>query len=177
MIEALNEFFASGDVWSVVLKVLLTALLSGAVGLVITCIGRLLAKSKNSRIMKYAKICVEAAEQKFPNEGTKMGPQKMTYVMDQLAIKFPRIKENTYLYNIVESAVYELNREKRKQIEIEQFKEKYGEEPLAVKEELENTEIVESNDLTNIDNVIIEEPVLETVLETVVEQGQKLTSF
>ena len=95
--EYLTQFFISGDVWAVVIKVLITALLSAGVGYLCTLIGKLISKSKNSKIRKYAEVCVKAAEQKFPNEGKKMGPEKMQYVMDQLAIKFPKIKENTYL--------------------------------------------------------------------------------
>lgn len=132
--EFITEFFSSGDFWAIVIKVLLTAILTGLLGLVGTAIGKIIAKSKNSRIRKYAETCVKAAEQKFPNEGKKMGPEKMQYVMDQMMIKFPKIRDNQYLYNIAEAAVYELNNQFQKEAAIKEFEEKYGEKPLAVKE-------------------------------------------
>jgi hypothetical protein len=58
-----------------------------------------------------------------------MGPQKMAYVMDYLAITFPKIKSNQYLYNIAEAAVFELNKEKEEAAAQKEFEEKYGELP------------------------------------------------
>ena len=136
--EFITEFFTSGDVWSVIIKVLVTALLTGLVTLSGTVIGKIIANSKNSKIRAYAKTCVEAAEVKFPNEGKKMGPEKMQYVMDQLMIKFPRIRDDKYLYNIAEAAVYHLNKEMQNEAAIKDFEEKYGEEPLAVQEKYLN---------------------------------------
>ena len=133
--EIIKEFFASGDVWTIVIKVLLTAIFTGLLGLIGTLLGRIIARHKNSKIYKYADACVKAAEQKFPNEGTKMGPEKMQYVMDQMMIKFPKIRDNQYLYNIAEAAVFELNEDKRKEAAIKEFEEKYGEKPLAVQED------------------------------------------
>lgn len=129
MIESLIYIFESGDIWAILLKVLITTLISGLVGLVCTLLGKLVAKSKTSKLKYHAKIAVEAAEQKFPNEGTKMGPQKMAYVMDYLAITFPKIKSNQYLYNIAEAAVFELNKEKEEAAAQKEFEEKYGELP------------------------------------------------
>ena len=133
--EAIIEFFANGDFWAVLIKVLLTALLTAGVGVLGTLIGKIIAKSKNSKIYKYAETCVKAAEIKFPNEGKKMGPEKMQYVMDQMMIKFPKIRDNQYLYNVAESAVYELNKQIQKEAAIEDFEAKYGEKPLAVQQE------------------------------------------
>ena len=129
MVDSLIYIFESGDIWAILLKVLITALISGLVGLVCTLIGKIIAKSKTSKLKEHAKIAVEAAEQKFPNEGTKMGPQKMAYVMDYLAITFPKIKSNQYLYNIAEAAVFELNKEKEEAVAKKEFEEKYGELP------------------------------------------------
>ena len=75
--EVITEFFASGEFWAILIKVLLTALLTAGVGVLGTLIGKIIAKSKNSKIYKYADTCVKAAEQKFPNEGKKMGPEKL----------------------------------------------------------------------------------------------------
>lgn len=152
----LNEFFTGGDFWSILLKVLITTLLTAGIGYIGTLIGRIIAKSKNSRIYKYADTCVKAAEQKFPNEGKKMGPEKLQYVMDQMMIKFPKIRDNQYLYNIAEAAVFELNRQKQTEAAIKEFEEKYGEKPLAapkddldeIEIELENKEKLEEQKLT-----------------------------
>ena len=48
----LNEFFTGGDFWSILLKVLVTTLLTAGVGYIGTLIGRIIAKSKNSRLYK-----------------------------------------------------------------------------------------------------------------------------
>ena len=130
MLDSLKYIFESGDIWAIILKVLITALVTGLASLTYTLIGKAVAKSKTSKLRYHAKIAVESAEQKFPNEGTKMGPQKMAYVMDYLAITFPKIKNNQYLYNIAEAAVYELNREKEEAAAKKEFKEKYGELPV-----------------------------------------------
>ena len=178
------EFFTSGDVWAVIIKVLATALLTAGLGYIGTCIGRLIAKNKESKIYRYADTCVRAAEQKFPNEGKKMGPEKMAYVMDQLAIKFPKIKENTYLYNIAEAAVRELNKEMEKEATIKEFEEKYGEKPIAV---MEKKIILEEDSTSKMDNVpskIEEKPAEEQKQDPKKEikvnstsKGVKLSSF
>ena len=127
MFETISEMYSSGQLWEIIIKVLLTAAASGVVALCGTLISNIIAKNKESKIYKYASTLVEAAEQKFPNEGTKMGPQKMDYVMSQIVIRFPSVKDNRYLYNIVEAAVYKLNDEKQKEKAIKEFEEKYGE--------------------------------------------------
>lgn len=144
--EFITEFFTSGDFWEILIKVLATTLLSTGIGFIGTLIGRVVSKNKESKIYKYAKTCVAAAEMKFPNEGKKMGPEKMAYVMDQMAIKFPKIKESTYFYNIAEAAVLELNKKMKEEAAIKEFEEKYGEKPLAVPEE----EIIEEDELKDI---------------------------
>ena len=156
MIDTLVYIFESGDIWAILLKVLITALMSGLVGLVCTLIGKIIAKSKTSKLKEHAKIAVEAAEQKFPNEGTKMGPQKMAYVMDYLAITFPKIKSNQYLYNIAEAAVFELNKEKEEEAAKKDFEEKYGELPETTTEE-------------SIVDKIIESPVVESTVEVAIK--------
>ena len=138
--EASQEFFTNGEFWAILIKVLITTLLSAGIGLIGTLIGRAVAKHKDSKIYKYAKTCVDAAEMKYPNEGKKMGPEKMAYVMDQMAIKFPKIKESTYFYNIAEAAVLELNRKMKEEAAVKEFEEKYGEKPFAVLEEVKSTE-------------------------------------
>ena len=78
-----------------------------------------------------------------------MGTEKMAYVMDQLAIKFPKIKSNSYLYNIAEAAVYELNREAQEEEAIKEFEEKYGEKPLALLENENYYDSTENESVTN----------------------------
>ena len=46
--EAITEFFANGEFWAVLIKVLLTALLTAGVGVLGTLIGKIIAKSNNS---------------------------------------------------------------------------------------------------------------------------------
>ena len=118
-----------GVLWSVLLKILILSAVSLLTTLGGVLLSKLIIKHNNSRIYKYAKTLVEAAEQKFPNEGTKMGPQKQDYVMSQLAIKFPSIRDNQYLYNIVLQCVYELNQELQTQKLKVEFENKYGEHP------------------------------------------------
>ena len=98
MWEAFTEVFTIGEIWSIVIKVLLTAAAGGIITLCGTLLSKVISKNKESKIYRYAKTLVEAAEQKFPNEGTKMGPQKMDYVMSQIVIRFPSVKDNRYLY-------------------------------------------------------------------------------
>ena len=166
MSEAITVFFQSGDFWSVVVKVLITALLTGLVGLLCTVIGKLIAKCKNSKLMRHARIAVRAAEQKFPNEGKKMGPEKMAYVMDYLAITFPKIKSNQYLYNIAEASVYELNNEDIKKEAEQAFKDKYGE--LPTEDEIVQEEVpgIEENTSNNAEEINKSEPVLNEVSKT-----------
>ena len=143
------DFLSNTDLWSIIIKCLLTTFLSLGIGALCTLTGKLIIKSKHSKLARHAKIAVAAAEMKFPNEGTKMGPEKMTYVMDYLAVMFPKIKSNQYLYNIAEAAVYELNEEKRKKEALQQFKDKYGELPCDLtnaNEDLNSADIAESTE-------------------------------
>ena len=147
MWESITEFFASGDFWAILIKALLSLAITGLCGLMGTLIGKVISNHKTSRIYRYAMTVVEAAEQKFPNEGKKMGPEKMQYVMDQLVIKFPKIADNQYLYNIAEQAVYKLNEEKRREERIAEFKEKYGEDPIAVQSKTTSTEQIKTEEV------------------------------
>lgn len=148
----IETIFSNNDVWGIILKALLTTLTTALIGLVCTCIGKLLIKIKNSKLRRHAKIAVEAAEMKFPNEGKKMGPEKMSYVMDYLAITFPKIKSNQYLYNIAEAAVFELNNERIKKESEQIFKDKYGELPEDIIINNSDEESVNNNTEENIDN-------------------------
>lgn len=168
MMEAFLEFFQDGSFWGILIKVLITALLTGLVSLVCTAIGRAISKNKNSKLYKQAEIAVKAAEQKYPNEGTKMGPQKMAYVMDYLATQFPNIKNNQYLYNIAEAAVYELNNQRNQEIAQEEFKEKYGELPS--EDSSDKSEVVEEEN-----NEVVQTQSVATTTTT--KHKNKISSF
>lgn len=128
--DTILEIFTSGDIWAIILKVTLTALVGAITAWLCTLIAELLVKSKHSRLCKYAAILVDAAEQKYPNEGTQMGPQKLDYVMSQLVIKFPKIKDSQYLYNIVEQAVYKINEKRYAEKAALDFYKKFNEWPI-----------------------------------------------
>ena len=182
MWEVIRNFFTNGDIWGVIIKVLITALLTTGIGLIGTLIGKIIIKNKNSKIYKYAKTCVKAAEQKFPNEGKKMGPEKMAYVMDQLAIKFPKIRENTYLYNIAEAAVYELNKEDQQEEAIKEFEQKYGEKPLMALEKETNLTVSEESEVvvTNDDEEnkeIKSSQEVNSTSKTVKQKKNRMVSF
>lgn len=149
MWESLSNIFINGDVWSIIIKALLSLAATGLCGLIGTLIGKVISNHKTSKIYKYARTVVDAAEQKFPNEGKKMGPEKMQYVMDQLVIKFPKIADNRYLYNIAEQAVYKLNEEKRKEELVIEFKKKYGEDPIGVSTDINKDKAPTSSDINS----------------------------
>lgn len=164
--DIIAQFFMSGDIWAVVIKVVLTAALGALATWLGTLIANLITKNKNSKIYKYAETLVDAAEQKFPNEGTKMGPQKLDYVMSQLVIKFPKIKDSQYLYNIVEQAVFKLNEKRNADKAALEFYKKFGEWPkdFTPSEELKlEAGIVEDNGNTEVDESITENVSSESV--------------
>lgn len=64
---------------------------------------------RNENVLKYIKIAVKSAEQIFNSQG--QGEEKFKYVVDWIGKKF-KISEAD-LKNFVESAVYEINNEKK----------------------------------------------------------------
>ena len=60
--EVIAQFFMSGDIWAIIIKVLLTAALGAFATWLGTLIANLIAKNKNSKIYKYAETLVDAAE-------------------------------------------------------------------------------------------------------------------
>ena len=155
MIDAFLELWNSGEVWSIVFKALISLILSGIATLLATSIVKIITKSKESRIYKYTDTLIEAAEQKFPNEGTKMGPQKMEYVMGQLAIRFPGIKDVRYLYNIAEQAVFKFNDKRQQQKQIQEFEAKFGKGSYILGDDVSSdVDIVDSDDVEVVDDII-----------------------
>ena len=70
--------------------------------------GYLIRTYRNDDIIKYVKIAVSAAEQIYKQTG--MGKEKFEYVKTWIANKFKISEED--LKNLIESAVYELNKDK-----------------------------------------------------------------
>lgn len=62
MIDAFLEICRSGEIWAIILKVLLGIVLSGLVTLLSTCVVKIITANKESKIYRYAKTLVEAAE-------------------------------------------------------------------------------------------------------------------
>lgn len=87
-----------------------------AAGTVITTYASILftklkTKLYESRIVSYVKEAVKAAEQLYPNQGKKMGKEKLTYVTEQVLNKFPKLTDNEYLRSIIEGAVFSVSEE------------------------------------------------------------------
>ncbi|WP_300924761.1 phage holin, LLH family [uncultured Clostridium sp.] len=114
--------------WSIVLDYLLKIIGSIGATIITTLAGilftKLSSKIKDSRISNYVKEVVKAAEQLYPNEGTKMGPEKYAYVVQEVIAKFPKLTNNAYLKSLIEGAVFALNNQleevTKKQIETTQ---------------------------------------------------------
>ena len=70
--------------------------------------GYLMKTYRSDDVIKYVKIAVSAAEQIYNQSG--MGKEKFEYVKNWISEKF-NISE-TDLKNLIESAVYELNKNK-----------------------------------------------------------------
>lgn len=98
--------------WSEILKIVLEAV--GSIGAaVITGLAswlftKLASKIKDSRINTFVKEAVKAAEQLYPNLGTKTGAEKLQYVTDLVKNKWPKL-DNDYVNAIIEGAVFTLN--------------------------------------------------------------------
>ena len=69
----------------------------------------LMKRFRNDNIMKYVTIAVKAAEQIFNASG--QGKEKFAYVVKWITEKFKISEED--LKNPIESAVYELNKDKK----------------------------------------------------------------
>ena len=174
MWESFVNMTNSGEIWVYVFRVLLGLVLSGVATLIGTLIATIISKHKESKIYKYASTLVDAAEQKYPNEGTKMGPQKLDYVMGQLMIKFPKIRDNRYLYNIVEQAVFKLNDDRQKQKLIEEFESRHGVGSYICDEDNASnqpSEVVDDSSMS-VEDVVSEEQEVSETQNTIDEQTQ-----
>lgn len=66
-------------------------------------------KIKESKLNTFIEKSVKAAEQLFPNKGTKTGTQKFEYVVQQVLNKYPKLQNNDNLKNLIEGAVYSVS--------------------------------------------------------------------
>lgn len=69
--------------------------------------GYLIKHYRDDNVIKWVKIAVKAAEQIYT--GDKQGAEKFEYVQQWVADKFKISEED--LKNLIESAVYEINKE------------------------------------------------------------------
>lgn len=101
--------------WSEILNYGLKILGSALATLLITyasiLFAKLKTKIKENRINTYISKVVRAAEQLYPNQGKKMGPEKYEYVVKQVLAKFPTLTNNEYLRSLIEGAVFSLTEE------------------------------------------------------------------
>lgn len=101
--------------WNTILTYILKIAGSAAATLITTFATILFAKLKNkihdAHVSAYINKVVRAAEQLYPNKGTKTGKQKYQYVVDQVLAKFPKMTNNEYLKSLIEGAVYSLSNE------------------------------------------------------------------
>ena len=101
--------------WSEILNYGLKILGSALATLLITyasiLFAKLKTKIKENRINTYISKVVRAAEQLYPNQGKKMGPEKYEYVVKQVLAKFPTLTDNEYLKSLIEGAVFSLTEE------------------------------------------------------------------
>lgn len=106
--------------WSAILSIILKAVGSIGATIIITLATTLFTKLKNklneAKLYAFVKHSVQAAEQLYPNNGSKTGKQKYEYVVKQVLAKYPKMVENEYLKNLIEGAVYTVS-EQVKQIQ------------------------------------------------------------
>ena len=100
-----------------ILSYLLKGLGSTIAGLIITYMSILFAKLKTkigeSRLNAFIDKTVKAAEQLYPNDGTKTGKIKFDYVVQQVLAKYPKLENNDYLKNLIEGAVYAVSQHEK----------------------------------------------------------------
>ena len=75
---------------------------------------KLKSKIGEAKLNMYIDKCVKAAEQLYPNLGSKTGAEKYKYVLECIKNKYPKLDES-YLKPLIEGAVYSVS-EQVKQI-------------------------------------------------------------
>lgn len=134
--------------WSYILEIILkavgsvgAAVITGLAGWLFT---KLSAKIKDSRIQSFVNQAVKAAEQLYPNLGTKTGPEKLKYVTDLVKQKWPKL-DNAYIDAIIEGAVFTLNN----QLEEAKKKKEATPKTIPTKVEIGKVEDVDKPKTTN----------------------------
>lgn len=101
--------------WQLFLNYLVKILGSALATVIITyssiLFAKLQGKIRDSKVNNYIAKVVRAAEQIFPNEGKKMGPEKYKYVVDQVLKKFKFLNDDEYLKSLIEGAVFAVSEE------------------------------------------------------------------
>lgn len=109
--------------WNMALDILIKALGSALATVIITFASILFAKLKTkigeARLNAFIDKTVKAAEQLFPNLGSKTGKEKYKYVVEQVLAKFPKLENNEYLKNLIEGAVYAVSQQVKQAKQIE----------------------------------------------------------
>lgn len=114
--------------WSTILSYILKIAGSALAALITTFATILFTKLKtkinNAILNAYIAKVVRAAEQLYPNEGQKTGPEKFQYVVDRVLERFPKLTNNEYLRSLIEGAVYSVSQEVKQIAKIEDKEEK-----------------------------------------------------
>ena len=101
--------------WNLILNYGLKILGSAAATLIITLGSILFAKLKTkigeARLNTFIDKTVRAAEQLYPNLGSKTGKEKYEYVLNEVLAKFPNQVNNEHLKTLIEGAVYAVSEE------------------------------------------------------------------
>ena len=129
--------------WSNILEIILKAVGSVAAatitGLATWLFTKLSKKIKDSRIQSFIKEAVKAAEQMYPNQGTKRGTEKYAYVVQQVIARFPELTDNDYLKALIEGAVFTLNKQ------LEEAEEKKKKKAKTIPTKVEVTKVPTTN--------------------------------
>ena len=98
--------------WSIILDYSLKIVGTAAGTIIVTLASilytKLKAKIGEAKLNIYIDKCVKAAEQLFPNLGSKTGIKKYQYVLECIKTKYPKLEES-YLKPLIEGAVYSVS--------------------------------------------------------------------
>ena len=104
--------------WALILDYALKIVGTATGTIIVTLASIIFAKLKSkigeAKLNIYIDKCVKAAEQLYPNLGSKTGAEKYQYVLECIKKKYPKLDE-PYLKPLIEGAVYSVS-EQIKQI-------------------------------------------------------------
>ena len=116
MLDIIKEAFGSVTISDYILKISISICATLITSFIGTLFGKIIVKMKESKQVNYICTLVRAAEKKYPNLGAKTGKEKFQYVMEQIALKYPKLVSNEYTKNMVEAAVYTITNETKKEV-------------------------------------------------------------